>query len=208
MTPKARRLPRLKHLGHWLAELLLVFVGVYAAFWLNDYQHHIQDMQRRDQILAALEQRLQQSIASGKAAGAEEDSTAATFEHALDTGRMPALHPFVFNSDYDPSDIATLLRSGGIQLLDVRTLTALRQVESVIRWGLNDMAHYERLSDELIVPNLGRPRSFFYDVATKRLRPRFEIYPQALEATAKFAHDLEQAQTQLLRRIEIERQRQ
>ena len=35
------------------------------------------------------------------------------------------LQPFVFTTDYNPSDFATLLQSGGIQLLDLQTLTAL-----------------------------------------------------------------------------------
>ena len=94
------------------------------------------------------------------------------------------------STDYNPSDFATLLQSGGVQLLDVETLTALRNDESVIRWGLSRMARYQKLSDELIVPNLDQDISFFYDPATRKLRKRFEIYPEALEATVKFAHDL------------------
>jgi hypothetical protein len=83
----------------------------------------------------------------------------------------------------------------------------LRELESVIRWGLSDMTHYQKLSDELIVPNLDQDISFFYDPAAKRLRKRFEIYPQALEATLKFAHDLERTKTELLKQIRAERQR-
>ena len=63
-TPKNRS--RLSRVGRWAAELLLVFVGVYAAFWLNNYQQHRQDAERRDQILASLEQQLREGIASGK----------------------------------------------------------------------------------------------------------------------------------------------
>jgi len=33
-------------LGRWFAELVLVFMGVYAAFWLNNYQQHQQDIKR------------------------------------------------------------------------------------------------------------------------------------------------------------------
>ena len=103
---------------------------------------------------------------------------------------MPPLHPFVFTTDYNPGDFATLLQSGGIELLDVETLIALRNDESVIRWGLSRMAHYQKLSDELIVPNLDEDLSFFYDPTTRKLRKRFEMYPEALQATVKFAHDL------------------
>ena len=49
------------------------------------------------------------------------------------------------------------------------------------------MARYQKLSDELIVPNLDQDISFFYDPATKKLRKRFEIYPQALDETVKFS---------------------
>ena len=104
-------------------------------------------------------------------------------------------------------DIATLLQSGGVELLAVKTLMALRELESVIRWGLSDMQRYEKLSDALIVPNLDQDISFFYDPATKKLRKRFEIYPQALEATVKFAHDLERTKTELVKQIQTERQR-
>ncbi len=68
------------------------------------------------------------------------------------------------------------------------------------------MAHYQNLSDELIVPNLDQDVSFFYDPATKKLRKRFEMYPEALQATVKFAHDLERTHTQLLKQIQAERQ--
>jgi hypothetical protein len=46
---------RFLRLGGWVAELVLVFVGVYAAFWLNNYQQHQQDAVRRDRILSSIE---------------------------------------------------------------------------------------------------------------------------------------------------------
>jgi hypothetical protein len=197
---------RLSRFGRWVAELLLVFVSVYAAFWLNNYQQHRQDAQRRDQILASLERLLRDGIKSGKINRAQEERQAAQFQRALDAGEMPPLHPFVFTTDYSPGDFAALLQSGGIELLDVETLTALRNDESVIRWGLSRMAHYQKLSDELIVPNLDQDMSFFYDPATNKLRKRFGIYPEALQATVKFAQDLERTHTELLKRIQAERQ--
>jgi hypothetical protein len=100
-----------------------------------------------------------------------------------------------------------MLQSGGVELLDVKTLSALRDLESVIRWGLSDIQRYQKLSDELIVPNLDQDTFFFYDPATKKLRKRFGFYPQALEATVKFAHDLDRTKTELVKQIHAERQR-
>ncbi len=202
-----RQAPFLSRAGRWVAELVLVFVGVYAAFWLNNYQQQQQDAEQRDRILASIEQTLREGIESSKINRAEQqEPAAAQFRRALDAGEMPPLRPFVFITDYSPSDLATMLQSGGVQLLDVQTLRALRNDESVIRWGLARMARYQKLSDELIVPNLDQDISFFYDPATKKLRKQFEIYPEALQATVKFANDLEHTHTELLKRIQAERQ--
>jgi hypothetical protein len=193
-------------LGRWAAELILVFIGVYAAFWLNDFQQHQQDAERRDRILASIERTLREGIESGRINRAKEEAEAEKFQRALDAGEMPPLYPFVFTTDYSPGDFATLLQSGGTELLDLETLTALRNDESVIRWGLSRLQRYQKLSDELIVPNLDQDISFFYDPATKKLRKRFEIYPDALQATVKFARDLERTHTELLKQIQAERQ--
>jgi hypothetical protein len=193
-------------LARWSAELVLVFIGVYAAFWLNNYQQHQQDAERRDRILASIEQTLREGIESSKINRVEQqEPAAAEFRRTMNAGEMPPLRPFVFITDYSPSDLATMLQSGGVQLLDVQTLRALRNDESVIRWGLARMARYQKLSDELIVPNLDRDVSFFYDPATRKLRKQFEIYPEALEATVKLANDLERTHSELLKRIQAER---
>lgn len=207
MSEATEKRSRLSRFGRWVAELLLVFIGVYAAFWLNNYQQRQQDAERRDQILASLEQLLRDGIESNKAAGAKEERQTTEFRRALDAGDMPPLRPFVFITDYNPGDIAALLQSGGVQLLNVKTLMAVRGFESVIRWGLSALARYQKLSDELIVPNLDQDISFFYDPATKKLRKRFEIYPQALEATVQFSRDLLRTETELLKQIRAERQR-
>jgi hypothetical protein len=208
MSQTTEKRSRFARFGRWVAELVLVFVGVSAAFWLSNYQQHRQDAERRDQILAFIEQTLSEGIESSKINRArEQEPEAAEFRRALDAGEMPPLRPFVFITDYSPSDLATMLQSGGVQLLDVQTLRALRNDESVIRWGLARMARYQKLSDDLIVSNLGQDISFFYDPATKKLRKQFEIYPKALEERVDFAHELERTHTELLKQIQAERQR-
>src|SRR6266705_6727472 len=137
MSQTTEKHSRFSHFGGWIAELVLVFVGVYAAFWLSNYQQHQQDAERRDRILASIERTLREGLENGKINRANEERQAAEFRRALDAGEMPLLHPFVFITYYTPGDFATMLQSGGIQLLDLQTLTALRNDESVIRWGLS-----------------------------------------------------------------------
>jgi hypothetical protein len=208
MSQTTEKRSRFSRFGRWVAELVLVFVGVYTAFWLSNYQQHRQDAERRDRIRAYIEQTLSEGIESSKANRAkEQEPETAEFRRALDAGEMPPVRPVVFITDYRPSDLSTILQSGGVQLFDVQTLKALRSDESVIRWGLARMGRYQKLSDELIVPNLGQDISFFYDPVTKKLRRQFEIYPKALEARVDFAHELERTHSELLKQIQAERQR-
>jgi hypothetical protein len=197
----------LPRLGHWAAELLLVFLGAYAAFWLNNYQEHQQEARRRDQILAALENEITSQLESAKTQGAKQRQIVAEFRRALDAGEMPILRPFSFTTDYSATDAATLLQSGGYQLLSVKTLLALREVESTLRGGLSRITHYQNLSDALIFPNLDQDISFFYDPATKKLRKRFAEYPTVLQSTIDLFDDLEKADTELLAQIRAERQK-
>src|SRR5207249_12076252 len=118
---------RFARLGDWVAELVLVFVGVSAAFWLSNYQQHRQDAERRDQILAFIEQQLSEGLESSKVNPAQEqEPEAAESPRALDAGDMPRLRAFAFIPYYSPSDLATLLQPGGAPLLGVQALRALR----------------------------------------------------------------------------------
>src|SRR5207247_8211696 len=132
MSQTTEKRSRFLHVGGWVAELVLVFVGVYAAFWLNNYQQHQQDAERRDRILASIEKTLREGIESGKINRAEQEREAAEFQRTLDAGEMPPLRPFVFTTDYSPDDFATLLQSGRIELLDLETRNGLRKDESLL----------------------------------------------------------------------------
>jgi type II secretory pathway component PulJ len=70
--------------GRWLAELLLVFIGVYAAFWLNDFQQAQQRARQRDQILASLERQLQEGVENTKAQAARATQERGEFQQALE----------------------------------------------------------------------------------------------------------------------------
>ncbi|MEO8440820.1 MAG: hypothetical protein ABI540_11450 [Spartobacteria bacterium] len=194
-------------LGRWLAELLLVFLGAYAAFWLTGYQQHQQDAKRRDQLLASLEQQARENIKDAETGTARQAKRIADFERALAAGEMPPLQPISFSSDYNAGDVSAFLQAGGLEVLDVKTIVALRKAESAIRAGLSRMAHDERLSDQLIVPNLDEDISFFYDPATKKLRKRFNFYLPALRAIADLFHEEERANHLLFEQIQEERQR-
>lgn len=205
MTEPSRK-PFFARLGRWLAELLLVFIGVYAAFWLNSYQERQRDLKRRDVILSSLEESVKQALQNAQSNAVTQEQRAREFRRALERGEMPPIKQFSFVADYSPSDIATLLQAGGVELLDPKTLSALRNTESVIRGGLALMARFEKISDQVIVPNLDKGNGFFYDQTTKKLHASVQRYPDGLDASAKFFRDMEQSEQELLRQLQAERE--
>lgn len=197
----------LSRLSRWSAELLLVFLGAYAAFWLTNYQQHRESERRHQQILAALEDYVRDIVDSAKTEGEREDRRVANFRGALNAGEMPSLVPLSMLSDYNPGDIANLLQAGGFELLDIQTITALRKAESTLRLALGKAANNQKFSENLIVPNLGKDRNFFYDPATKQLEALFASYPNMLQSTVDSIHNVEKAYAELLTQIQAERHR-
>src|SRR5947207_3155909 len=84
MSKIAEKSSRLSRLGRWVAELVLVFVGVYAAFWLSNYQQHRQDAERRDGIQVAIEQTLREGVENGKRFEIYPEDLQATVKFAND----------------------------------------------------------------------------------------------------------------------------
>src|SRR2546430_16893757 len=117
MSQTTEKRSRFEHLGGWVAELVLVFVGVSAAFWLSNYQQHRQDAERRDQILASIEETLRQGIESSKINRAkEQEQEAAKFKRALEADEKTPGRPFTFVTDYRPTGLATNFQSGCLPL--------------------------------------------------------------------------------------------
>ena len=187
-------------------ELIIVFVGVYAAFLLNAHQNREQDRQRRMQILAYLQNRTLASDQDLKKVTAAYDEQLHGFLSELEKGDMPEVQPISWATDYNANDTAWLLQAGGMGLLNIETLAKLKDVDSAQSVGWTMMAHYQRLSDELIAPHLGEGRDYFYDPATKQLRKEYAKYPDILRAGSSVLHNLLDKIAPLEKQLEVERQ--
>ncbi len=184
-----------------------MFVGVYAAFMLNNYQAHRQDRQRRDQILAWMETEFTEGLENIKTEQALLKKQHDNLMRQIDAGAMPAIHPLTFDSDYDPADMASVMSSGGFNLLEVETVRLIRDTESTQRLILGVARHDQQLSDALVLPNLDKEPVFFYDPATHKLRPTYDWYADFFPKMLRCFDDLRPEVEKLLVQIRAERQR-
>ena len=206
--PVRRPPPRLwARAARWGAELVTVFVGVYAAFMLNNYQSHRQERQRREQILDWMEKEFTEDLEDIKREQALMKEQQDKFTRQIDAGALPAIRPLAFDSDYDASDMASVMSSGGFDLLEVETVRLIRDTEATERLMLGMARHDQQLSDALILPNLDKDPGFFYDPATHKLRPSYgwyiDFFPKMLRGFNELRLDTEK----LLVQIRAERQR-
>ena len=188
-----------------------MFVGVYAAFVLNNYQSHRQERQRRAQILAWAQGEYSETLAN--VTGEENDlrKNANTFHQRLAAGETPALHGFNYVTDYNPADFTSMLQSGGFDLLEIETVRDIRDVESSLRQGVELARHDQQLSDALILPNLDKPPEFFYDYAAdhaaRKLRPAYAWLDSYFEAQLKIDDEMRASLNKVLSQLRAERER-
>ncbi|HEX4631247.1 MAG TPA: hypothetical protein VH188_09805 [Chthoniobacterales bacterium] len=193
--------------AHRLIELVIVFVGVYAAFVLNAHQIHEQERQRRAQILSYLEGGAVQSLVKLKTVTPEYDRRINQFMARLEKGEMPEISPIAWSSSYNPNESAWLLQAGGLELLDIQTIARIRELDAAAATGLSTMAHYQQLSDQLIVPHLGEGQAAFYDLETKKLRPQYARYPDMLQDGSRVLHDIAEKTDALAAQLRAEQAR-
>ena len=194
-------------LGRKAAELVTVFVGVYAAFLLNDYQNHREERQRREQILSWMEERYTEMYAELGGYSEQMRRSGDDFNRRVGAGEMPAVNAFFWTTDYDSLELAGLLQSGGYTLLEIKTVRSLQEVDGTLREMVALALHDQQLSDALILPNLDKGPAAFYDPVTKRLRPGYEWYGDfAGRMVTKYA-ELHPQLERVLQQLKVERAR-
>ncbi len=191
----------------WVGELATVFVGVYAAFVLNNYQSHRQERQRREQILDWAQEEYSEMLANISREQTHLRENANAFDRKIKAGEMPPLHAFNFITDYNPTDFTTLLQSGGFDLLDIQTVRAIREVEGSLRRMVEILQHDQRLSDAMILPALSQPSSYFYDPATRQLQPGFAWYVEYFDTQLGIYAEMHGELDKVLAQIHTERER-
>jgi hypothetical protein len=189
-----------------LSELVIVFIGVYAAFVLSAHQSHEHERQRRGQILALLEKGAAATSANLKQTTVAYDQRMNEFLTQLAKGEMPGISAISWANSYNPEERNWLLQAG-LELLDIETIVRLKELDAVARTGFATMAHYQQISDQLIVPHVGEGPAFFYDPGTKQLRSEYAQYPEMLREGSRFLHELSEKTDRLVSQLRAEQDR-
>lgn len=191
--PPHRRERRTARSITWLGlELVIVFVGVYAAFALSEYEATRDAAERREQLQAALVREIGDITSNTRRVADQLPPVLARFDSALAAGARPPLEPWIEPVRVDTHMWEATLQSGALDLFDVPTVYALSQFYNELNAGFEQLAQLRSLSEDVLIPNLGQGRDEFYDLDTGALRPKYDWYRHGRTRLARLASSITQ----------------
>ena len=175
------------------AELLIVFVGVYAAFWVESCRDKRQNEERTEQIVLTLRQDLQDYVMTTARFNAEIENRLGAWNASRASGEMPA--PYVFRiegSETPPIAVwEAVSQSSLVELLEPNLLFDLGFFYSEMEGVGKKYVRYTEFADARVMPGLKVGNEWFYDSDSGALRPEFAAHMDRLR-------DLRQDQLRLL----------
>jgi hypothetical protein len=192
-VPDSGRDDRLAGLRRSLAaialEILVGFVGVYAAFALAASHERRELADRRRQIRAALVEEIRDIKRGTGSAAAGTGRWLASFDSATKAGGRPSLQPVLTSEHFDTHVWNATQQSGGLLLLDVPTYVRLSAYYNGLARGFDELTRLRERSESILLPNMDRGPDEIYS-APGKIRMKYVWYPMGMKRVRDIAVDV------------------
>lgn len=171
-------------------ELVVIFLGVYLAFLMDDFRENKVKEERRARISKALYEEIDYCLK-----GFEKNMPhfASAFRNWLaqyESGKKPAPFTFIIGIDLPPRSMwEATLASGGLNLLRVETLKTLSRFYNGLNELLQEFREIHRYSVGNIGPHLENP-DYFYTQNSNKLKPEFQWHANRMNNMLKNSEPL------------------
>ncbi len=184
---------RLK-LHQLLPELIVVFIGVFAAFLLSGYQAERQKELQRVEIIRAVRVDLVAYIANGSDPkqgfiGYFTEMNRAN-QAQISKGRLERLPGIIFGDYWHFEGLHTMLSSGRLNDIDLELYRSLARFNTIHQNFMNMIEGYNQYQLQYLMPQL-REQPFF--AATGALAAGYEpmqMYPEQLQMFSEITVDI------------------
>jgi hypothetical protein len=173
----------LKRSGWLLAELLFVFIGMYGAFLLERMHEESLDDLRHKQILQALIDEFgdYEKELSDFSTWLDEGYADKFFlQYSMGEKPYPPIIPSGGMGNVNTGIWEAMLQSGGIELLEMEMILEIQEFFKKLQDVLDLYSRFERLTENLILPESDRNASFFYEEEGIALRNKYKWYVNSL----------------------------
>ncbi len=178
----------------WLViELVVVFVGVYAAFVLDDYREQGRVETKKAQVHAALLEEFESHEAALDTIMPFLETLVTEFEDGHEAGDMPRPNPIHLVLGVRRGLWDAVLQAGGLEVLDVGVMYRINTYYVVASFVGREMDRLTALSDQLVLPVADSGIEEFYDIKSRRLKRKYRWYLDtlvALRSHVAMLHDM------------------
>jgi len=185
--------------GWLIAEVVLVFLGMYGAFVLERMHDDDMDLLRKRQILQALvDEFANYEEELGSASNSLDEGYGIPFFTAYSSGEKPFPRPIPFGGmgSVNTGIWEAMLQSGGIEVLEVELIQGVQGFFKKLQDLLDLYSRFERLSESMILPEMDQSVDFFYEPEGSELRDKYKWYVNSLFTVGMSLRELsEQAKT-------------
>lgn len=180
----------MKTVGGFFVELIVVFIGVFSAFQLNDFR----DRRKSDDIKVNYYKSFQQELLfiSQYNVGIRDslESIIGRYENSIDQGSRP---PLKFLTDFDMIGEAPIVESAfsdeHFTSIGSYLLVNISFGNNHFNWLKERVDEYNRRVKDLLY-NQNRPDDFFYN-QDGSLKPEFRWYLDELRVIIRLINELE-----------------
>ena len=186
-----------------LFEVVIVFVGVTAAFALEDARQERQDAEYRQSMLGALAATLNDTIEHNRRFEADVGKQLSQFDAALARGEQPKL-PFYREqgSERPPTRMWDgIVSTGAAKALSPDLFFQLAILYTRLDSFGEKYIRYNDFTEQRVFP-LGPGQEGVYDSKTGRLKPEYAAYVDRLRDLDQMAKELDEKATTLKARLD------
>ena len=172
-----------KRTGWLVAEVVLVFLGMYGAFLLERMHDDEMDQLRKRQILQALvDEFANYEDELSRASHSLDEGYGIPFFTSYSNGEKPFPSPIPFGGmgSVNTGIWEAMLQSGGIEVLEVEMIQGVQGFFKKLQDLLDLYSRFERLSENLILPVMDESVDYFYEPESTELRNKYKWYVNSL----------------------------
>jgi hypothetical protein len=167
-------------IGRLVAEVIVVFAGVYGAFALDQYRSAKEDEARRHQILVALQTDFTSSQENLDAAVPQVVAIVDSILTGYEAGEKPPIGTLQFSLTFRSGTWDAILASGGVEILDIDLIFAVEDYYESVQALYEAASEGRRLSSQFILPVLDLGNDVFYESEGGKLKRKYQWFISAL----------------------------
>ena len=168
-------------------ELLVIFLGVYAAFWVENYRGEIADRERSREVVQTIQRGLDDIINVQSEAAEASLLGLSEWQSARERGELPPPYFLrMYGSERAPRTVyEAILQSRPVELFSPDLMFDLAFLYSEVMGVSDRYVRYSEFTESKVLPNLKNGPLAFYDSTGQTLLPNYAAHMDRLQELAE-----------------------